>query len=180
MSLSSSRSCSATARRRRPGSCCRCITRARRSSPTAPARGPSTTSRACMRTASGRRLGRTSAVFRQAIRRTRDGDFELRLSSEERELLRRLPVQLSSLLEEAPADPSLRRLFPPAYDGDADAEAEYRHLMHGELLGKHREALVVLQETTDRDRLRSDEAHAWLTALNDLRLVLGTRLGVTE
>ena len=119
-------------------------------------------------------------MFRQAIRRTRDGDFELRLSSEERELLRRLPVELSSLLEEAPSDPSLRRLFPPAYNGDADAEAEYRHLMHGELLGKHREALVVLQETTDRDRLRSDEAHAWLTALNDLRLVLGTRLGVTE
>jgi hypothetical protein len=52
--------------------------------------------------------------------------------------------------------------------------------MHGDLLRAHREALTVLEQTVDRDRLGQDEFEAWLVALNDLRLVLGTRLGVTE
>jgi hypothetical protein len=118
--------------------------------------------------------------FRKTIHRTREGHFELRLSREERRLLRELPAELRSLLEGDSDDPSLRRLFPPAYDGDASAEAEYRQLMHGELLGRHREALTVMEQTVDRDQLQEDEVHAWLAALNDLRLVLGTRLGVAE
>jgi hypothetical protein len=52
--------------------------------------------------------------------------------------------------------------------------------MHDELLEAHREALVVVGETADRDNLTEAEAHSWLTALNGLRLVLGTRLGVTD
>ena len=32
----------------------------------------------------------------------------------------------------------------------------------------------------DPTRLRADECRAWLGALNDLRLTLGTRLGLTE
>ena len=32
----------------------------------------------------------------------------------------------------------------------------------------------------DRDRLSAEEADTWLRALNDLRLVLGTRLDVQE
>lgn len=95
-------------------------------------------------------------------------------------MLRQLPAQLRSLLDERSDDPSLRRLFPPAYDCDAGAQAEYRELMHGELLGWHREALSILEQTAGRDELRAEEVNAWLTALNDLRLVLGTRLGVTE
>jgi hypothetical protein len=105
-----------------------------------------------------------------SIARTRDGDFVLRLSPGERELLRELPSELRRLLETASDDAGLRRLFPPAYEADPDAEAEYRDLMHGELLAKHREALTLLEQTVDRERLRADEVDAWLTALNDLRL----------
>jgi Domain of unknown function (DUF2017) len=83
------------------------------------------------------------------------------------------------MLDAAPEDPSLRRLFPPAYDDEAD-ETEYRRLMRDELLGGRRRALQVLEETVGRDRLNAGEAQAWLTALNDLRLVLGTRLDVSE
>ena len=119
-------------------------------------------------------------MFARAVERTGPGRFELRLSAEERRLLRELPVQLASLLAEAPDDPSLRRLFPPAYADDADADAEYHQLMHAELAGQHRDALAVLAETADRDEVGAEELHAWLAALNDLRLVLGTRLGVTE
>ena len=48
------------------------------------------------------------------IQRTRDGDFRLRLSDAERELLRTLPLELLRLLAEDPGDPTLRRLHPSA------------------------------------------------------------------
>jgi hypothetical protein len=119
-------------------------------------------------------------VAERAIERAAGGRFRLRLSAAERHLLRDLPAELRSLLEGGSKDPTLRRLFPPAHEGDADAEAEYQELMHDELLGKHRDALAVLEQTADREELREEEFDAWLSALNDLRLVLGTRLGVTE
>ncbi len=95
-------------------------------------------------------------------------------------MLRALPLELRSLLDADPGDDDLRRLFPPAYEGDEDGESEYRRLMDDELVAGRRNALRVLEDTVDGDRLRDEEAHAWLGALNDLRLVLGTRLGVTE
>jgi Domain of unknown function (DUF2017) len=52
--------------------------------------------------------------------------------------------------------------------------------MRADLVEGRRQALRVLQETIDNDRLSLEEAEAWLTALNDLRLVLGTRLNVSE
>jgi Domain of unknown function (DUF2017) len=116
---------------------------------------------------------------RARIRPARGGGVRLRLPPDERALLRSLPAQLSSLLDEAPDDPSLERLFPPAYD-DAEDEAEYQHLMGEELLDGRRRALHVLEETVDEERLTAEQAESWLKALNDLRLVLGTRLGVRD
>jgi Domain of unknown function (DUF2017) len=119
-------------------------------------------------------------VFQPRIERTGAGDLRIRLSQAERELLRGLPAELRRLLEVSPEDPAARRLFPPAYEVDQDAEKEYRRLMRDELLAGRRDALRVLEETADRERLTQEELGAWLGALNDIRLVLGTRLGVTE
>jgi Domain of unknown function (DUF2017) len=116
---------------------------------------------------------------RRRIERNRKGEIRLRLPRDERALLRSLPGRLRRLLAETPDDRSLERLFPPAYD-DAEDEAEYRRLMGDELLEGRRRALRVIEETLDEDRLTKEQAEAWLTALNDLRLVLGTRLDVTE
>ena len=116
---------------------------------------------------------------RARIQPLRGGGVRLRLPRDERALLRGLPAQLRSLLDESPDDPSLERLFPPAYD-DAEDEAEYRRLMGNELLDGRRRALRLLEETAEEDRLTAEQAESWLTALNDLRLVLGTRLGVSE
>jgi hypothetical protein len=113
------------------------------------------------------------------IERTGDGDYVLRLAEGERALLRRLPDELRALLEAAPDDPRLRRLFPPAYE-DAQEEAAYRELMGNELLEGRQRALQVLAETSEAERLTGEQAQAWLTALNDLRLVLGTRLEVSD
>ena len=113
------------------------------------------------------------------MERRADGGVELRLGIEEQALLLGLVGELRALLDGAPGDPSLRRLFPPAYDDEADERA-YRDLTGDSLLDGRREALDVIARTAGRDRLTAEEADAWLRALNDLRLVLGTRLDVQE
>ncbi len=113
------------------------------------------------------------------IERTETGDFLLRLGPEERGLLRRLSAELEELLAAEPEDPSLRRLRPRAYE-DEEVEREFRSLMGAELESLRLENLRGLAETAGRDRLDAEELDCWLAALNDLRLVLGTRLDVTE
>jgi hypothetical protein len=49
-----------------------------------------------------------------------------------------------------------------------------------DLLRQRLESLEVMQSTIDADILDEDQLAAWLGTLNDLRLVLGTRLEVTE
>lgn len=112
------------------------------------------------------------------VKRTRRGDFQVRLPANERDLLRELPVQLRQLL--ASDDPVLERLFPPAYLQDAERAAEYRRLMRDDLVASHESALRVMEATIDAERLDEEQLGAWLSALNDLRLVLGTRLDVSE
>lgn len=83
-----------------------------------------------------------------------------------------------------PSDPALARLFPDAYPDDADAAAEFRRYTESGLregkLAAARTALDTLAEPGVRRTLNDEQAHAWLTVLNDLRLLLGTRLEVTE
>ena len=108
-----------------------------------------------------------------------NGEIELTLSRDERSLLAGLAAELRAQLDGDTRDPSLRRLFPPAYEDEGDNRA-YRELAGDSLLDGRRRALELLAETVDRDRLGAEEADAWLRALNDLRLVLGTRLDVQE
>jgi hypothetical protein len=112
------------------------------------------------------------------VHRTRGGRFRLRLTDEEREVLRALPGQLRDQLDTE--DPSLRRLHPPAYQDDPEREREYRRLVHDDLVRQRLQALEVMESTIDAGSLDEEQMTAWLGALNDLRLVLGTRLEVTE
>jgi len=59
-------------------------------------------------------------------------------------------------------------------------EAEYRELVGEDLEAQRRRALDVMEATIDSERLDEEQVSAWLAVLNDLRLVLGTRLDVTE
>ena len=77
-----------------------------------------------------------------------------------------------------PAD--LVRLFPPAHAEDPAAEREYRLLVGDELLDGKRDSLRVFVASLERDELAEEELEVWLRVLNDLRLVLGTRLDVNE
>ena len=104
--------------------------------------------------------------------------FALRLDRQERRVLAELPAQLRALIEAR--DPAVARLFPPAYPHDPDRESEYRRMVGTELLEGRREALEVMEATVRARELDRDQLSAWLTALNDVRLVLGTQLDVTE
>ncbi len=117
------------------------------------------------------------------VRRTRDGDFAVRLPEVERQLLGTLVAALRASLEsDVRAEPALRRLFPPAYADpqDGEAESQYQAMVHEELLASRRAALDVLEATAEKDRLDEAELLAWMAAVNQLRLVLGTRLDVRE
>ena len=99
------------------------------------------------------------------------------------------PEDLAALMgltenRQLPDDPVLARLLPDAYSGDPEASAEFRHYTEGGLrAGKAaaaRTVLATLPPQGGRIRLSEPEAQAWLRALNDVRLALGTRLEVTD
>ena len=112
------------------------------------------------------------------IERSPAGGVRLRFHEGEVLLLRELLAELEALLED-PDDPALRRLFPEAHD-DPESEEQYRSLVRDQLVTGREKAVAVVRDTLEKDTLDADEADAWLRALNDLRLVLGTRLDVTE
>lgn len=116
--------------------------------------------------------------WRDPVRPLRRGGYELRLEPGEREALRGFCADLRRLI--ADDDPGVARLFPAAYRDDADAAAEYDRLVRGDLVAGRLKALDTVEGTLDAERLGEEEAEAWCGALNDLRLVLGERLGVTE
>lgn len=95
-------------------------------------------------------------------------------------MLRALPGQLRDAIAANPKDEAFRRLFPPAYANDPQAEQEYRHLVGPELDEKRALALDTLAKTADATELSEEELEAWLRALNDIRLWLGTLLDITE
>jgi hypothetical protein len=109
----------------------------------------------------------------------RKGDrVRVNLEVHERLLLGDLLDELEGLLDD-PDDPELRRLFPPAYSDRADDE-QYRSLVHGQLVSGRSKALAAVRETLAGETLDLEQADQWLRALNDMRLVLGTRWDATE
>jgi hypothetical protein len=84
----------------------------------------------------------------------------------------------------APDDPVLARLLPDAYSEDAAAAAEFRRYTEETLRsGKVASAQIVLASLPadgGEVRLTEPECQQWLRALNDVRLALSVRLGITD
>jgi hypothetical protein len=112
------------------------------------------------------------------VRRKGDG-FRVGLVRNERELLSSLCRSLADELEGPGDDEALARLFPAAYD-DEKAAGEYERLVGPGLADGKLAALRRTADTAGDERLDRETLETWLTALNDLRHVHGTRLGVTE
>ena len=83
-----------------------------------------------------------------------------------------------------PEDPVLARLLPDAYRDDPEAAGEFRrYTEQGLRSGKVAAAQTVLDTLPaggGHVRLGPEDAQAWLRALNDVRLAIGTVLGITE
>jgi hypothetical protein len=92
----------------------------------------------------------------------------------------------------APDDPVLARLFPDAYRDDEEAAGDFRRFTESELrAGKAAQASAVIDDLESAGlsdepepgtmvdvELDVPRAMEWLKAFNDIRLALGTRLGI--
>lgn len=122
----------------------------------------------------------------------RGGRVDLTLEGPEADLLRGLPAELRALYESDTPDPAHDRLFPRAYLDPTEEQAEqqwqelvYPELLEGRLANLERITGALDDADTGRkDRLvvhlDPDDVQAWLAVLNDARLALGTRIGVTD
>jgi hypothetical protein len=83
-----------------------------------------------------------------------------------------------------PSDRVLARLLPDFTTEDADLAAGLRSLHEPELIEAKDSAATILLDTLPESggkiELTPEQADAWLAALNDVRLALGTALDVSE
>ncbi len=140
-----------------------------------------------------------------AFRPTGDG-VEMSLDETEAGVLRQLLVELLELLEDdedetssdpladalgigtatkPPDDPVLARLFPDGYRDDPEAAGEFRRYTERGLRQLKRANAQRAWATLPGDAgvhalIDVDDAPAWLATLNDMRLAIGTRLGITD
>jgi hypothetical protein len=77
-------------------------------------------------------------------------------------------------------DASTARLFPPGYADDPIANEQYAAMVRDDLVAGRLAAIEAVERTLDATTVDEEQLSGWVTALNDLRLVLGTRLDVTE
>jgi hypothetical protein len=110
------------------------------------------------------------------------GGVHLGLPTELRELIGSLGRQLDELLRDPGAadDPGLARLFPPAAMDDPMQALGFEQLMGQAIRDGKLESAAILQATASTSRLTADEAHSWMRGLNDIRLIIGARLALTE
>jgi hypothetical protein len=107
-----------------------------------------------------------------------NGRYRVKWRAADREMVERLAADLDDALEAD--DPDLTRLFPPAYGTDEVRSREFDALARHELIDSRRAALATLRETMKHAEMNADELSTLMRSINDLRLVVGTRLDVSE
>ncbi len=109
----------------------------------------------------------------------KNGEMVVRLDDNVRVLIRKVSEELREVL--LVNDPeATRRLYPTAYPDDDEMNAEYQEMVHDQLLMQRLDGIDELQATIDDDVITLDTADAWMSTINQVRLVLGTRLDVSE
>ena len=122
-------------------------------------------------------LGVLSQLFEQMSELLEDPDSETGSDP----LAKLLNMSGSTQISE---DPALARLFPDGYSDNEHASADFRRFTEQDLRTQKITALATAQETLidwkGKSSITEQQAQDWLKALNDLRLVLGTRLEITD
>lgn len=112
------------------------------------------------------------------IRKVSPNEFELDLHPQIRQLLMDLRDMTISHIEEG--SPVTKRIYPTAYQNSPEMEMDFKKLTRDALTDHHRQNLAVFQSTLSKSKLDEVEALAWMGALNDMRLILGTALDIQE
>jgi len=114
--------------------------------------------------------------------RRKRGRFTVTLDTGERELLAELCRQSRELLEEEDpsSDPSIARLFPAAYKDDPLGSLEFETNMGDAPRAGKLAAIDTMERTVDSSELSEEELLIWMGAVNDFRLLLGTRIDIKE
>jgi len=120
----------------------------------------------------------TDAMLRRRITPRRDGTFRMRWSADERALVRTAIDRLDAVVD--PGHDALARLYPAAYGEDEQRSAEYAAVANHELIDSRRAAFETVRRCLTRNVIDGAELGALMRSLNDVRLVLGTQLDVTE
>ncbi|HUR51449.1 MAG TPA: DUF2017 domain-containing protein [Mycobacteriales bacterium] len=95
-------------------------------------------------------------------------------------------AELVGLADEVapPDDPVLTRLLPDAYRDDPAAAVDFRRYTDADLRRRKRDNATAVRRTLPegggRLELDRDQVDQWLECLNDMRLALGTALGVSD
>lgn len=113
-----------------------------------------------------------------SFRRNGDATFSITIPIYDRQVLEQLVPQMRELIKQQ--DVLTWRLFPNPYPDHKAAADEYVDLIGDDLIDKHLAALDTFEATLDAKRLDEDQLVSWMHAINHLRLVIGTRLQVTE
>lgn len=131
-----------------------------------------------------------------------DGRLRAVLDEQEQELLLHLARDIREFLAPQPTDddpfglgilesadisddPALARLFPDAYDFDVDAADDFRRYTESDLRHAKIAHLDVLIDSIRGAAAQDitvtvEQARDWMVALNDVRLVIGTRLHLDD
>ncbi len=117
-----------------------------------------------------------------AIATAPGGGVMVELPGELRALLRSVARQMQDVLtdDEYADSPLLARLLPQAVMDDPLEALGFEQLMGKAIHDGKIEAAKVLEATAGNERLTEEETLAWLRSLNDVRLMLGTHLNVSE
>lgn len=93
-----------------------------------------------------------------------------------------------------PEDPVLQRLFPSAYNDDAEASAEFRRFTENDLRTRKAEGAACIIDVLEEAglpaqpedgvyidvELSPEVALVWMRSFTDMRLAIATRLGIEE
>lgn len=104
----------------------------------------------------------------------------MRLPRHLREVVAIVVDELAEDLDGNRDDEDLRRLHPPAYLEDPDRDVEYQLLAGTELRSSQQQAVETTARILGQDTASEEELWALLRALNAVRLVVGTRLGIDD
>jgi len=129
------------------------------------------------------------------ISKKKGGGWTIWFAAGEISELEKLPDELRKVLTNPDFSRSvIARLFPQAYRHDPEREAEFQRLLRNDLLQRKLEGVEAFEKTLAARRetkkllgfslvqvdLAAEDLTLWMGFFHDMRLVIGTRLDITD